>query len=319
VGLTQENRPLETEPTIVLTSEERVWLRDHPDIQLGYTDTLEPEVIVNTDGTYSGMVVDFLDALNEKLGTEIGLRVYSIPELLDKAKNKRIDGILNLHPEYADSLGLLKTRSYWPAYLAVFSRKETLFTNPDDFADKRVAIIDGVYITQKLMDRHGKQATILKVDDALGGLQSVEKGAADLFLGFSYNSFFIPKYQLFDVVPAHVFMDAPEWFGIGIRADWPQLVSILNKGISGFSEEEIHAIIAKWSYLPEKQGTIELTPEERDWLKQDHTVRVFSTDHAPLMSYREGKPFGISADLLKQISERTGIMRSLRPWPGNWI
>ena len=307
VGLTQENRQLETEPTIVLTSEERVWLRDHPDIQLGYTDTLEPEVIVNSDGTYSGMVVDFLDALNEKLGTEIGLRVYSIPELLDKAKNKRIDGILNLHPEYADDLGLLKTQTYWPAYPAVFARKETSFKSPDDFADKRVAIIDKVYITQKLMDRYGKQATILKVEDALGGLQSVEKGEADLFLGFSYNSFFIPKYQLFDVVPAHVFIDSPEWFGIGIRADWPELVSILNKGISGFSEEEIHAIITKWSYLPEKQDTIELTDEERDWIDQNHKVRVRVSEQAPYMYSEDGAPIGIIVDLLDTISERTGI------------
>ncbi|MFC1821982.1 transporter substrate-binding domain-containing protein [Thermodesulfobacteriota bacterium] len=309
----------ESEHAVSLTSEEQTWLKAHPDIRLGYTDTLEPEVIDNRDGTYSGMVVDFLDALNEKLGSEIGLRVYSIPELLDKAKNKRIDGILNLHPEYADNLGLLKTQSYWPAYPAVFARKETSFKSSDDFAGKRVAIIEGVYITQKFMGQHGKQATILKVDDALGGLQSVEKGEADLFLGFSYNSFFIPKYQLFDVVPAYVFVNSPEWFCIGIREDWPELVSILNKGISGFSEEEIHAIIAKWSYLPAKQDTIKLTPKERAWLDQGHTVRVFSTDHAPLMFYKEGKPFGISADLLKEISERTGIKfdiaKPLRDFP----
>ena len=91
-----------SEPTVKLTPEERTWLGAHPDIQLGYTDAFEPEVITNPDGTYSGMVVDFLDALNKKLGTDFGLRIYKIPQLIEKAKTKEVDGILNLHPEYAD-------------------------------------------------------------------------------------------------------------------------------------------------------------------------------------------------------------------------
>ena len=300
--------------TIELTSEERAWLKAHPDIRLGYTDTLEPEVIVDPDGTYSGMLVDFLDALNERLGTRIGLRVYSIPELLDKAKTKSIDGIPNLHPEYADSLGLLKTQTYWPAYLTVFARKGASFVSPDDFADKRVAIIDKVHITQKFMDQHGKQAVILKVDNALEGLRSVENGTADLFLGLSYNSFFIPKYQLLDVVPANVFMDSPEWFGIGIRTDWPVLVSILNKGIASFSKQEIHAIISKWSYLPEKKDTIELTYEERDWLKAHPDIELGYTDafEPEVITNPDGSHRGILVDFLDELNRRLGTRIRLR-------
>jgi hypothetical protein len=36
---------------IHLTESETAWLRAHPDIQLGYTGTFDPKVIVNTDGT----------------------------------------------------------------------------------------------------------------------------------------------------------------------------------------------------------------------------------------------------------------------------
>jgi two-component system sensor histidine kinase EvgS len=296
-----------TEQAIALTHEERAWLAAHPEIVLGYTDTLEPEVIANPDGTHSGMLVDFLDALNKRLGIEIGLRLYPIPEVIDKAKKKIVDGIPNLHPEYADRLGLIKTRVYWPAYLAVFAHKGVSFRSPEDFADKRVAIIDKVHITEKFMDQHGKLATILKVADALEGLQSVEKGAADFFLGFSYNSFFIPKYQLFRVVPTHVFIDSPEWFTIGIRADWPILVSILNKGIASFSRNEINTIITKWSYLPQKPEAIKLTAEERDWLSKDYTVRVRISEHEPYLFSKSGKAVGIVVDLLNTIAEHTGV------------
>ena len=43
---------------VELTEEERVWLKAHPDITLGYTDAFEPEIIVNPDGTYSGLVAE---------------------------------------------------------------------------------------------------------------------------------------------------------------------------------------------------------------------------------------------------------------------
>lgn len=180
------------------------------------------------------MVVDFLDALNKKLGTDFGLRIYAIPQLLENAQAKEVDGILNLHPEYADKLGLLKTRSYWPGYPAVFARRGVSFKSPDDFSGKRVAIIDKVYFTEKLIKQYGQQATIVKVKAALEGLRSVEKGDADFFLGLSYYSYFIAKSQLLGIVPAYVFLDSPDMFGIAIRPDWPQLVSILNKGIALF-------------------------------------------------------------------------------------
>jgi len=45
-------------PAVSLTAEERAWLKAHPDIQLGYTDVFEPEIIVNPDGTYFGLVAE---------------------------------------------------------------------------------------------------------------------------------------------------------------------------------------------------------------------------------------------------------------------
>jgi len=52
---------------------------------------------------------------------------------------------------------------------------------------------------------------------------------------------------------------------------------------------------------------IELTPDERAWVESNHTVRVFSTDHAPLMSFMNGKPVGVSVELLNEVSKSTGI------------
>lgn len=52
---------------------------------------------------------------------------------------------------------------------------------------------------------------------------------------------------------------------------------------------------------------IELSPEEKIWLDNNHTVRVRVTDSAPYLYSKDGKPVGIAVDMINAVSERTGI------------
>ncbi|VGO23461.1 PAS domain S-box protein [Pontiella sulfatireligans] len=292
---------------IELTQKEISWLEAHPDITLGYTDSLEPSVIAGPNGQHTGMLVDALEQLNQRLGTRIKLRLDDIPTALENAQTKKVDGIVTLHPEYAENLGLLSTEVFWPDYPAVFARRGTSFKGPEDFSDQRVALIDKVYITQKMIDEHGKRTTVVKVKTALDGLRAVANGEADLFLGSSYNSYYLTKYQLLELVTAHVFLDTPTWQCVGVRSDWPELVSILNKGLSGFSESDAHNIIRTWSYLPADKKRLELTDEEQAWLAQEYTVRVHVANNPPFMITGNGEPSGIAIDYLRAASENIGI------------
>ncbi|MFT5731331.1 MAG: ABC-type amino acid transport substrate-binding protein, partial [Desulforhopalus sp.] len=297
---------------IILTPGEQAWLLAHPDIQIGYTDTFEPEVIVNPDGSYNGILVDFLDELNRRLGIRITLRIDSIPGILQKAQNKEVDGILEIHPEYADKLGLLKSIGYLRAYPAVFTRKNVSFTGPDDFAGKKIAIIDKVHFSEKIVREYGEQATILRVKDAIQGLKSVSEGAADLYIGVSVNSYYITKYQLFDVVTKYIFRDYPDKFGMAVRPDWPELITIINKGIASFSQNEIDTIVAKWSHLPQQEKTVELTSAETAWLAAHPVIRLgIDAEWAPFIYPNEGKPEGLDIDLINRINELTGANMEL--------
>ncbi len=294
---------------VVLTPEEQAWLQAHPEIQLGYL-VAEPEIIANADGTYSGMLVDFLDALNRKLGINIGLHIDLVPGLIEKVKEKKIDGILALHPEYADKLGLLKTQDHWPGYPAVFARKGEAFKGPGDFKDRRVAIVEQVHWTRDLIRQYGNNTTVIEVKSPLEGLQSVEKGTADFYLGASNRAYFINKYQLLNITVAYVFQDSPALFGIGVRADWPQLVTILDKALALFSEKEINDIIAHWSYLPSVPGAITLTQQEEAWIAENPLVRVRVGNYPPNYFVRDGTPHGIAIDLLNIVARQTGIQFS---------
>jgi hypothetical protein len=55
VPLFAEENGIPSEEKVSLTEDKQAWLKAHPDIVLGYTDSFEPEVIVNPDGTYRGI------------------------------------------------------------------------------------------------------------------------------------------------------------------------------------------------------------------------------------------------------------------------
>ena len=295
-------------PAIPLTAEEQTWLKAHPDITLGYTDVFEPEVITNPDGSHRGILVDFLDELNRRLGTRIRLRIDPIPELLGKAQKRKTDGIVNILPEYADKLGLLKTEGYLTGYGAVFTRKNMVFDRPSDLAGKKVAIVDKVMFTELIVERYGAGATILKVNDALEGLQRVDRGEVDVFLGASINAYFLSKYQLFGLALQYVYYNHPYTGGMAIRPDWPELVTILNKGIASFSKNEIDAIVGKWISVPEPYNPLELTEEERAWLKDNPHISVGFFSVPPYMWVEDGQSKGYLVDMMQSLTKQTEIL-----------
>ena len=156
---------------VTLTPEEKAWLKAHPDIQLVFSGDFEPLVIINPDGTHRGLLVDFLDELYKRLGTRIAQRTDSVPKIVEKAKTKQVDGILALHPERAENLGLLKTKGYLAVYPTVFARRDVLFEHPADFAGQKVAIIDEVYFSQEIIRPYQDQTTVVIAKDALEGLR----------------------------------------------------------------------------------------------------------------------------------------------------
>ena len=296
----------EENAAVNLTAEERAWLAAHPDITFGYTDAFEPEVIVNPDGSYRGILVDVLDLLNQRLGTDFKLTIKPIPDLIKAVSNKELAGVLAIHPDYADKLGWLSTQNHVSSYPTVFARKGTKFTVPTDLAGKKIALIDKVFFSQNLVDLYGDGSTLIKVENALKGLERVKDGTADLFIGASANSYLLTKYQFFDLAAVYQFYEHPNPNGMGVRNDWPQLVAILNKGLAAISAEETESILRKWGIAPEQKNTIELTAEEQDWLKDNPRITVGVSPVPPYMFTENGKVQGSLVDMMKILAKQTG-------------
>ncbi|MFT5699064.1 MAG: PAS domain S-box-containing protein [Desulforhopalus sp.] len=294
---------------IILTPGEQAWLAAHPNIRLGYIDSAEPEVIVSQNGSHTGMLVDFLAELNRRLGTQIGLKIDTIPGILEQAKTNKVDGILEMLPEYADKLGLLKTETYLTAYPAVFGRRSDIVMGLSDIAGKKVAISDKIYFSEKIAQQYFGQSTIVKVSNSLEGMRLISQGDVDFFIGTSFNSYLLVKYHLFDLAVKHVFFDLPSRFGMAIRADWPELVSILNKGITSFTEREIDEFMTKWFHFLQQEKTVELTSAETVWLAAHPVITFGVAEEFPPLNFinKDGEPAGYGIDYAILIARTLGI------------
>jgi len=300
-----------------LTAEERGWLKHHPEIKFGFHDKLEPYIIANPDGTHSGILIDFLNELNHRLGTNINVEVDSLWATLEKAKNSEIDGVLGMAAESADRLGLLKSQSYYTIYPVVYTLSDTPIQGVNDLRDKNVVILKGNYAAEEILKPYQKESNIIKVANSLEALQMVYQGKADVMIGLSSDNYLISKYHLTGLSPSSILWNHSIAAVFGVRPDWPELVSILNKGIRRFSETELNEFVSKWIHSPVARHGIQLTGSEKVWLSEHPVIRsAVDPQWAPIEFVdKSGEPKGVAVDYLNKLGSILNL--SFNPVPAD--
>jgi PAS domain S-box-containing protein len=311
-----------TEPKarISLSTEERAWLQAHPDVTFGFTDSFEPFLIRGESGEDTGVLVDLLKELNSQLGTRFAIEVDSWSVILEKVKKKEIGAILGVAHHTADVFGLLKTVPYYTVYPAFFARNDAPFsiTSLDDIRGKSVAILDKAEVMESILKPFEPDIVISRYPNDLTPMQMVFEGKSDIAFGLTSHAYYIKKYDLFGMKPVLTLLERPFAVGMAVRTDWPELVSILNKWLTSLPEREIDTIIKRWIDIPDRIPTVELTPEEKSWLNNKHTVRVRVGNHPPwLMNSPE--PVGMAVDYLNIIGDLYGIAFQFIPDNEPWI
>jgi len=213
--------------------------------------------------------------------------------------------------------------THWTNPIAVFARDRDARSvrGYSDLAGHRVAVVAGNLANLTRLREAVPDAELIEVKSALAGLKAVYEHKSYAFAGYSAFSYLITKHQLIGVSPA--FVDIQEggvWEPcMGVRADWPELIPILNKAIASITEEERAAIGRRWVMdTPEPVPEIELTEEERAWLAEHPVIKIGIGDSwAPFVYQKsDGGLEGYDVDMLARINELTGadIQLVAGPW-----
>lgn len=305
--------------TIVLTAEEREWLKQNPYIKLISFANQQPFSMKGQDEKPSGIMVDLFSHLNRAIGQELELESFDNQENLHvNAKKTGVYGCAAVFKTPRHRNEYLLTDPYFHTPFYVFTKNNNLmyFKQPGDLKGKRVAILKGHRALAEYLDELGGVEKVV-VASPLEQMQKVVTGEADAMLGYITYPYLINKYLMVDLVMAFVAKSDLD-LHIGVNPEHPVLRNILNKAIATISEESKQSILNKWAEQSrDASPQVALTAEEKNWLAKGHMVRARISDWPPFM-FQEPQPSGIAVDYLNEVAKRTGLKIQYVPDTIGW-
>ncbi|VAW89785.1 diguanylate cyclase/phosphodiesterase (GGDEF & EAL domains) with PAS/PAC sensor(s) [hydrothermal vent metagenome] len=319
--------PSKSSPKIELTPSESAWLAEHPVVRIGGDSNWPPMEFLSKDGVYQGLSADYLALLSQRLGIEFEVVTYSDwPATLEMLKNKQLDTLGGVVRTDEREQYALFTQPYNELSAVIFTRQQhPVVKGISDLTHSTIAIERG-YSNYEVLRRDYPDIALLVVDTSLQALEAVSQGRADAYIGtLAVGSHLLEKHFITNLRVAANTPFEMEALSIGVRNDWPELLSILNKGLDSITVAERIDIRRRWilADLPQpKSGgkVIDLTPQERAWLREHPVVRFTGDPNwLPFEAFTEqGEFIGIISGLLNNLEQRTGVKFERLP-SGTWL
>ncbi len=256
---------------IVLTEEEKVWLRKYGEITLGFTPNIEPLIVVAEDGSLSGILVDIYDELEKLTGLKVKIKSDNWPSTIEKAKLGKISGLLASPPALAESIDLPFSTAIVKGTPAIFARTDAPFeiNSTDDLIGKRIAVHKGIDVIEETLAQFKGKVEIIETGSAQEMMTLVLRGRADIAFGLSYHNYLIGKHFLVDIAPVY-FLKQYSAVGVAsISSESSEVVSIINKGLAAIDQAKVNATVNIWTQLKEEPENtpIILTAKDKAWLE----------------------------------------------------
>ena len=308
---------------LVLTAEERNWIANNPVIKLAPDPGFAPVEFLNEQGEHQGIVADYLKIIEKKTS----LRFEAIPTKnwgesvrLIKSKKAHMMGLNLMTPETLAYLDF--TQEYIDFPTVIIGRMGTVSRNSfDDFNEAVIHVVKGYPTEQLLRDKY-PDLKIATVGSPAEGLRKVSFGEINYLSGYLPTiSYQMEKQSIANIKIVMTLKDKLGDSGMATRKDLPILRKILAKGLDAITQEEKRTIVNRWlSFKQQSKTDLQLTQEEKAWLKQHKSISVGGPKAFPPFNYfdEKGQFFGMAADYMKLISERTGLkleIQSNLPWP----
>ncbi len=299
------------EDTILLTEAEQIFLANHPVIRIQNEDDYPPYDF-SEYGQPMGFSIDYLQLIAQKTGLNFTfINGFTWTQILENIQDKKLDVIhtcLNTkeRKEYATF-----TESYAESTYALIVPSDTDIVSIEDLSGKSLAVLKGTKHIEYI-SKLNFSIKFIEYETTREILRSVLFNECDA----AYESLQLAGYTIekegligLDFRPVEMLEAGSGSWRIGVRKDWPELLSIINKGMTAISKSEMSSIKSKWFGLSDIQNiTIDLTKKEQDFISNHPVLKVSNEMDYPPYDFTIGKqPQGYSIDLLNMLAERLGI------------
>ncbi|MBF0382756.1 MAG: transporter substrate-binding domain-containing protein [Magnetococcales bacterium] len=299
---------------INLTMVEKAWLESHPNIRLGVDPAWPPYDYVDSQGKHSGLSADILNKIANILGIKIDLQEnLTWSQALKRASNRSLDLISLCTPTPKREKYLLFSEPVATVPWVIATRKNyQLRDGLNSLYDKRVLVAEGYGVIAQLRKHHPKLA-FQEVATPLVAMKKVSLGQADAYIGYLGSvTHLIRDKALFNLHVAAPTGLAAKDLSICVRSDWPQLLTLINKGLAAIPRMEREALTDHWvprDYSLPDIAKVGLDKEEKEWLANNSEIEIGVDGKWPPIDYMNssGVHSGIVADYLELLGKRLGI------------
>lgn len=305
------SRPASDPAMAGLTAEEKQWIAENPLIRVHNEMNWAP-FNFNKYDTPQGFSIDFMD----KVAEAVGLKVQFVwgpswDEFLSMIRKGELDVMLNIaYTEERDEY-LRYTDPYLEFAPSIYIREgEPSITSIEEVFGKKFAIPKGFYYEDLL--REYPQIELVSVEGTAEAILAVSRGEADIMLdlmpivNYLTNSLLVTNLKPGGTlgIDENRLMTAH----LGIREDYPLLHSILQKGMRSLSESEKFDMRRKWLDVSENQNRMGLTPEEREYIRNNPLIRVGNEMDWPPFDFNvDGVAMGFSVDYMNYLAQSAGF------------
>lgn len=290
-----------------LTQQEQQWLKEHPVIRIAALRDWPPFEYVDSKGEYVGIHADLIRMLADRVGFELEL----VHGPWDELERMLWAGQVDMCP------GIVRTpeRDEHLLYTGwVFNVPNAIVMHVDaepcrsleDLRGKRVAV-EASYSTESYLRRHFPDVELHMVENTLDALMAVSQKSADAYVGNSASVSYLQRaHVLTSIRSTGVARLKNNELRIGVRKDFPELVSILDKYLASFTDQARAEMVERYAdMLP----SIPYTEKELTWMEAHPVIKAaYLARHAPVSSVDDqGFCVGLAADYLRQVTRILGI------------
>jgi len=228
---------------IRLTSVEKNWMINHPQIRVGFPSNFPP-LFYAEDDVVKGISPDHLNLISTYSGLKFYFVCIPAKDLDNYIQTFKIDMSVAFDiPERKSTA--LKTLPSIHINLVVVGRNDMkLISGLSALKGKKIAIVRGIRLYNKILKDY-PNVQVYHTNTFKEALQAVESKKADaLMCGMVMVGHLLHQYPTLKIIgPAGI---PPEPYLYVVNKKNPELVSIINKAIRKMPNEDIDAIVQKW-------------------------------------------------------------------------
>ncbi|HSI95721.1 MAG: transporter substrate-binding domain-containing protein, partial [Methylophilaceae bacterium] len=240
-------------PTVVqLTTEERAWIKAHPVITVAANHGWAPISFLSENKEIRGVSVDYLKRLESILGIKFQL-VRSVENpAVEKAD--MIAAVTNLPSLKGSRFTPLKSPYIRTPYV-IFTRKGSEDIHQLEDLEGKKAVVFKTGVVAEALAQDYPNIQLYKADIAEEALSTLTSGTVDAYVGNLLIVTHVARDQGFGNIKVVGSTPYTASIHMAVRNDWPELASILQKGLNTISSTEAQGILRNWAGITYERKT----------------------------------------------------------------